>query len=211
MNPEFHPKVHKYHAIIIKYPPVHSYNYRGQIMDSTLHLNDGEKLVLECRPRDALVTFALYRGIIPLIILLILYILLCCIFDSHIGADTDPQEVAYFHKAITLGVMLLFFYFGLLYLINTIAVPQFRYIFTDQRCIIYSGFIGVNKRVIPYNRIADVNIRQGTVEALLSLSTVFIDEQAMNYSNGAWIRGLDMNDAEEITKIVSAHISKKQN
>jgi membrane protein YdbS with pleckstrin-like domain len=180
-------------------------------MDSTLHLNDGEKLVLECRPRDALVTFALYRGIIPLIILLILYILLCCIFDSHIGADTDPQEVAYFHKAITLGVMLLFFYFGLLYLINTIAVPQFRYIFTDQRCIIYSGFIGVNKRVIPYNRIADVNIRQGTVEALLSLSTVFIDEQAMNYSNGAWIRGLDMNDAEEITKIVSAHISKKQN
>jgi hypothetical protein len=33
----------------------------------------------------------------------------------------------------------------------------------------------------------------------------------MNYSNGAWIRGLDMNDAEEITKIVSAHISKKQN
>jgi membrane protein YdbS with pleckstrin-like domain len=179
-------------------------------MDATLHLNDGEKVVLECRPRDALVTFAIYRGIFQMLILLILYIIIG-LLGSNSGAKTNPQYFAFFHKAITFGVMLLFLYGGILYLINTIAVPQFRYIFTDQRCIIYSGFIGVNKRVIPYNRIADVNIRQGTVEALLSLSTVFIDEQAMNYSNGAWIRGLDMYDAEEITKIVSAHISKKQN
>jgi hypothetical protein len=39
---------------------------------------------------------------------------------------------------------------------------------------------------------------------------VFIDEQAMNFSKGAWIRGLDMNDAEESTKVVSRHITRKQ-
>ncbi len=48
------------------------------------------------------------------------------------------------------------------------------------------------------------------MQALIGLSTVFIDEQAMNVQNFDLIPGLKRDTAEQITKIVSKYITKKQ-
>jgi membrane protein YdbS with pleckstrin-like domain len=182
-------------------------------MDTKLQLNEGEKLILESRPLDNLLYYSTFNGVfvIGVIVGIVLISMIYVLSQAAPNPSAmDLASIASTHKWIK-GILLVYLiYVGLIYWSNTITVPQYRYIFTDQRCIIYSGFIGVNKRVIPYNRIADVNIQQGTVEALFKLSTVFIDEQAMNYSQGTWIGGLSINDADEITKIISQHITKMQ-
>ena len=178
-------------------------------METSLQLNEGENLVLECRPQKTLIVNLLFKDIMRTIVLIIFVFIYSLFSDKH-SASLQQLYNSYFPKA--LGIFLIFavVYFGIIYAINAIKVSHFRYILTDQRCIIYSGFIGINKQVIPYNRVADVNIQQGTGEAILGLSSVFIDEQAMNFSNGALLKGLNRDTAEQITKIVSQHSSKKQ-
>jgi uncharacterized membrane protein YdbT with pleckstrin-like domain len=179
-------------------------------MDNLLHLNDGEQLIFECRPQDSLVYYSMYSGVMSLLVPVIIFSILTFFSVSLSSQTVSSQDSALIHKMFVDGMMFLCFYLVILYMINIVALGQYRYVFTNQRCIISSGLVGKNKRIIPYNRIADVKIQQSTVEALMGLSSVFIDEQAMNISRVAWIKGLAMEDAEQITKIVSQHITSEQ-
>ena len=182
-------------------------------MNTGLQLNEGEKLNLECRPLGSLVYHSMFRYSWRIAILVVFYI--CLLFpETQLTAHMTAGQIAdaeSTHKLLVIIVMIFFLYLGLLYIISSITIPQFRYIFTDQRCIIYSGFVSVTKRVIPYNRIVVVDIQQSTIQALLGLSTIFVDEKVMNSYDWARIRGLSMNDAEKISKIISQHITQQQN
>ena len=184
-------------------------------MNNGLQLNDGETLILDCSPEDSLFYSSMCKGIIPVVIVLGIFGILYLI-PPHI--KMTASDIAFTHKIIMCILMTFLFYVGLLYLFFSVATPQFQYILTDQRCIIYSGFVGANKRVIPYNRIVNIKIRQGAIESLFKLSTVIIERQGEIHirrgdifavSARIWIKGLSKNDAEEITKIVSKHITLK--
>ena len=110
-------------------------------------------------------------------------------------------------------------------------VQRCKYIFTNKRCIIYSGF-DKNKRIIPYNRIEKIGIQGEDWCPILSnsqmdhtlgqLLTVAILEKEMSDTGTAsilrWLfvpsrlqtllSGLTRSDAEEILHIVRINIEK---
>jgi uncharacterized membrane protein YdbT with pleckstrin-like domain len=179
-------------------------------MDNSLQLNEGEHLIFECYPQSALVYYSMYCGVFPILVLVIIFSVTTFVSGTLSSQALTPQDAAFFHSLFAHGMMFLCLYIAFLYVINIVALDQYRYVFTDQRCIIYSGLVGKDKKVIPYNRIADVELQQSTVEALMGLSSVFINEQAMNISKLTWVKGLAMKDAEQITKVLSQHITSKQ-
>ena len=179
-------------------------------MDTQFKLGEGEKLELDLKPQKSLILYNTVSnaiGQIVTIVAIFIGVYYKLIYEDHnkMGLSADSMI-----KAAIACVVLIVVIFFFRWFINSIKVGKLRYIFTDQRCVIYSGFIGINKQVIPYNRIADVDISQSTMEAMFSISTLEIDEQAMNVSSDTSVEGLSREDAEAITEVVSKHIVKKQ-
>jgi membrane protein YdbS with pleckstrin-like domain len=185
-------------------------------MNTPVKLNEGEKLELDLKPQGSLTmynTISNLAGELFALIVVTMYAVYKFKTDYYLTKDKVNNIELTSAVMLKLGFIILvvvLLWFGFRWFINSIKVGHMRYVFTDQRCIIYSGFIGVNKQVIPYNRIADVDITQGTFEAMFKISSVEIDEQAMNIASQTYIKGLAREDAEAITDIVSKHISKKQ-
>lgn len=186
-------------------------------MNSSIKLLDGEKIIFECSPQQSLVGYLLIQKSLKMIIKTIIWILLIVGYLYYSLTKNNHTDNVHFSMSnlhigqislLIVAIILLLTVCSYYWL--SIIVSRYKYIFTDQRCLIYSGFIGINKKVIPYNRIADVDILQGTLEALFGISNVLIDEQAMNVANRLFLYGLSMDDAEQVTHVVSDHITKKQ-
>jgi membrane protein YdbS with pleckstrin-like domain len=173
-------------------------------METQFRLNEGEKIEVDVKPDDT--SLAYYLTIRGLIFNVIIAIVASCM-AAAISSDNVPFQIS----KIVLVFLFVVIFLSLISLIgNTIKVPKLRYVLTDQRCIVYSGFIGINKKVVPYNRVADVNITQGSIESMFGFSTVEVDEQAMNFAGITSLIGLSREDAEQITEVISKHITKKQ-
>jgi membrane protein YdbS with pleckstrin-like domain len=177
-------------------------------METGSWLNEGEKVLIERSPRNSLVYYLTfkYSWAVALGVLIINSVMY---FSTSSGANMTAVDISFAasnHEFIIAAMKILLIYVGLVYLLNLINVPQFRYVFTDKSVIINSGVVRVNKRVIPYNTITGVDIRQGTIEVLLGLSSVYIDEEAKDFRKGTWIRGLGGNDVENISEIISQYI-----
>lgn len=171
--------------------------------DSTILFSD-EKNIFECKPQKA---FFFYQFTMSF---LYIFGVLCLIGFMLIG-----RFIEFYHYQLE-GIvspfnLLIGFCIVIIvasYIKSKISIPKMKYVLTNQRCIIYTGFIGNNKNIIPYNRIADVNLRQNTFEAIFGIVTVIINEQ-VGLGRLTNLNGLSMNDADEMLRIISQHITKK--
>lgn len=173
-------------------------------MKPTILLHENEKMLLEVDPKKRLGLYIMLTKT-PHYITLIFSIAFVVLTQSigHINFTESGITNALIHYTvfaiIILGVLLL-----ISYLWCKGLASKHHYFFTNQRCILYWGFWGISQKVIPYNRIADVGMRQNPLRSLLGITAVFIDEQSTMNA----VDGLSMEDANQILHVVSEHISK---
>jgi membrane protein YdbS with pleckstrin-like domain len=87
------------------------------------------------------------------------------------------------------------------------AIQKHWYFITNERCINFAGFWGINKQIILFSNIVDVNVRQNPLETLLGLSSVTVDTPGLavtgRRSRGSIIiAGLTAESAEKISHLI---------
>jgi uncharacterized membrane protein YdbT with pleckstrin-like domain len=102
-------------------------------------------------------------------------------------------------EAVALS-FLLFLILMLCYL--QLVLKKYWYFITNQRCIIFSGFFRIKKRIILLGSITNVSIRQSFLDSSLGTSAVVINVPGMGISNGIVISGLTPESAEKISHLI---------
>lgn len=90
------------------------------------------------------------------------------------------------------------------------------YFITDKRCILYSGAWGMNKKIIPYNRIVDIDLNQNMLRQFFGIAAVALDRSGMGYSSSSsriranvdFIDGLSLDKAEKLQHLISEYMAK---
>lgn len=183
-------------------------------MKPRINLHDHETLLIEGQPRPVLVGYlfiskALFYTILMTIGLTIS--LLNLYNPNYLQVPFGVYEhwiVGHFELILIFFIVLAIL--GFIWAIS--AVNRHWYFLTNQRCIIYSGFWGINKKIIPYNRLADVDMNQNPLRGLFGITAVYFDVQGASLSkssrNSNLIDGLSQDLAEKMTDLISKHISK---
>ena len=187
-------------------------------MKAHVNLHADEKILFECRPKKALMAYIyLTKGFQ---VFIVGPILLCLLYYFFLNAPSSSMG--------SLFQTSLFAFVGIFAAVNLIAYAWLSYVikrhwyyFTNLRCIVYSGYWGVNKKIVPYNRIVDINMNRNPLRAILGLSAIYIVQQgiASAYSQGMGgntqgisanmtiIDGLSPELADKITSLVSQQMS----
>lgn len=182
-------------------------------MKPRINLHADEKMLFECKPDKKLIAYLFFtRGHFYILIPLML-------FASYIFFGT--HFVTIFANWLSYLIVALIAVSALSCAWLTFALNRHWYFFTSSRCIIYSGYWGVNKKVIPYNRIVDINMNRNPMRAILGIAAIYIVQQgvASQYTRGmgqgtqgisanmAIIDGLTPALAEQISDLVSQQMS----
>ena len=84
--------------------------------------------------------------------------------------------------------------------------------FTDKRCIVVRALLSMDKHIIYYNRLSDINMSQTIIERLFNTATITLAELSYNQASGPGnlipINGCTSKEAEQIVELVSQYISK---
>ena len=175
-------------------------------MSRPIKLFEGENILLECHPKSILTEYNTARLSLGYTIGFVIATLFYMDKLKRVPELITESGIA--SRPLTILVFIIIIFMVCVYIKNAVETSKKKYVFTDQRCILVSGFIGTNQNIIPYNRIADVNINQTSFQALWGLTMVILDEQ-VGFGRKTLIQGLSMNDAENITQVISKHITKK--
>ena len=182
-------------------------------MKPRINLHGDEKMLFECCPDKKLIVYLyLIRGHFFIILPLFLYLFYNTIGLS--GFSELSSLIYYFLVAIvTLNITA--------YAWLTFVMNKHWYFFTNTRCIVYSGYWGINKKIIPYNRIVDINMNRNPLRAMLGIAAIYITQQgvASQYTRGfgsktegisanmAIIDGLTPKMANQISDLMSQEMS----
>lgn len=181
-------------------------------MKPNILLFENETLLLEMQPKHSLVNYLLIKkGFNSLLLVPPLFF----VFFLSLAKPT-AVELGLYTFLVIIVTFLVFYVWA------KFAVSKYWYIFTDQRCIFYSGFFNIRKRLVPYQRIVDVEMSQGPLEKLFNIASVKITEQGTstrtNNSRGllfillssdpSAILGLSYSDAEKLANLIGQHIVK---
>lgn len=88
-------------------------------------------------------------------------------------------------------------------------VKQHYYILTNQRCIIYAGKWGINKTILSYKNIIDINMNQNFLHTLFKLCSINLTQANLGFATPVpplILEGLSLQDGEKMTHIISAQI-----
>ena len=181
-------------------------------MPNQLQLLANEKVVFDCRPQGRLVWYLMLQKFA--LFFLILLVVSIGFLTQHTSGTTQayPLATALFPGLTKLATAMFgVFIFVLLvfYLYFSICVARYWYVLTDQRFIQYYGFIGINQTIVPYDRIANVCSNQTTLDALLGLTSVRVDEKLAAFPRVTYIHGLSNEKARKIMAIISEHIARQ--
>ncbi|PHQ82271.1 MAG: hypothetical protein COB66_00610 [Coxiella sp. (in: Bacteria)] len=197
-------------------------------METQLH--EGEEILLNIKPHKKFAWYwALSRIRHVLLILIILAIFFVFSGGDNSGnnasvSQTLEQGKSFFHHygaGVFVGLLVVaVVLFFLIYLWARMATKKYDYCITNQRCILTSGFLSLNKRMIPYSSVNDVNMRTSLVERLFGLTSVYLDSigtmmsgsrfrSGSNSNNTTRLEGITMEDCDKVMEIVSKHISQK--
>jgi len=191
-------------------------------MKPNILLLENEKILFEAKPKKNLATYLIFKALIKVFSLLIIIEIFYngfAIFSGKITNYTVTILIAY-----TGGLFLLYFIISFFWI--RMVITRHWYFLTTQRCILYSGFMGIKKKFIPIYRIIDVNFSQSPIEMLFNIATVNLAEQSSSNSNisygmpkKSWadfinlspsgIVGLSYADAEQFSHLLTAMIVKK--
>lgn len=169
-------------------------------MKPKIKLLDNEEILLELQPNHRLALYIVLKKMSLFFVAGVFLVIYANIQKKDINLSVFFQTVA-----------LLFIIFFLCFFWLRFMVSRHWYFITNQRVILYYGFLGMNMRSIPYNRIIDVNFSQNLYEKLLKIASVNLAEQSSNFSqtNPSLISGLSLDQAEELAHIINEKITKK--
>lgn len=192
-------------------------------MNQNIQLHANEKILLTLKPKHSA---SLYLAItntgayfLPLMIILFVFTILPANNGHDVSLTTALKQIITLLAANIWWIIPLFIIISLIsYFWSKYAVSQYQYTITNQRIINYSGFWGINCKIIPYERIVDVDLKQNPLQRLLGISSVFIGEQniLINANNARQrqrnannLVGLSPSEAAQALQIISEQISRK--
>lgn len=98
------------------------------------------------------------------------------------------------------------------YLWRVLLLYTHTYLFTETRCIIIHKLFSIDRHIVYYNRLNDVNLRQSLIDRVFNTATVTMAELSYNQSTGVGnlvtIKGCTPEEAQWIVEFVSRHTEK---
>lgn len=186
-------------------------------MNNKLKLHDDEKILLELKPS---------RGSVPYFFLVrcwhvgFIILFFAIFFSSSIKQDNAELTSLVSGLGATAGLIILavlacLVVLGLLY--TKMCINGYDYVITNQRCILKYGFISLNKRIIPYGQINDIDMRSNALERMFGFGSVYIDCTATVLSsnrnraanNTCRMEGLTMDECEQAMHAMSECLAKR--
>jgi hypothetical protein len=172
-------------------------------MKPEIQLNPGETLLYETQPKQVLATY----NILFLILMLPVFMLMGCIavylkYSAAVFSESLSYSVTLAHAdgaliIETFIVILIFVYCWL-----NLAIKKYWYFITNERCIKFSYFGGVNKQIVLFSDIVDVDISQNMLQTLFGIRSVIINAPVMRPAGKVVIAGLTAESAEKISNII---------
>ena len=181
-------------------------------MKPKIKLHENEEIIIDCRPKNSLIAYLFFSKIFGQLFTIVFFIIFF-LSDRHNGLLSDLTSLESGIRShilltllVTAGLALLFVFWAVA------AVRKHHFFFTNQRCIVYAGFWGINKKVLPYKSVVDVDLRQNPFRALFGITAVYLDQKGLGFrsrrrQNCVTVDGLDHATAEKIVDLVSGHIS----
>ena len=160
-------------------------------------LNTNEQVLLEVQPdRKIAAYWLLKKSFVWAMILIVGYIG----FAHGIFAYTDKP-------ILTTVLILILILAGCWLWINFLRQWQW-YIITNQRCILYWGFLTINKKLIPHDRIVDIDMQQSLLERLLGIGSVTLNVPSISLNtkgkqqNLLILAGLPKETCEQVLALI---------
>ena len=141
--------------------------------------------------------------------LLLIILILASILNSYTEKVTSTTSPGVYITLGTIFVLVLIFN----YFFTKKSIKGYKYIITNKKkVIIIYGFLGKNKRIIPYHQISDINQSSNFIENLMGYSTIYIDSTSFSANRTRAnkktqkMEGLTDENADHIMGIISKYI-----
>ena len=179
-------------------------------MKPKIMLHEGEEILFEERPSDKYIKVLFLSRAWHLLCFAIIIVVALAYHSKDLNLSAG---VGILPTVIGVIIVILLVVLAGLYYLSKAAMKRHWYFLTNQRIILYSGFISINKKYIPYSRVADVNITQNLFHRLVGLSRVRVDETMAggfsrrgNLAGVNFVDGLTAEDADKFAHFVSQHM-----
>ena len=180
-------------------------------------LHSGETILAQAKPNASVSLYWLISriGRSALSILILLALLYFQTPDKgHLHLNIPALSLLSHTTIVTLAIA------GLLLAIYALfhyAAKNYQYVVTSERVILTYGFLSINTRVIPYNKINDINVRASFFERLFGLASVNIDcigtmlssNRRRAGNNTTTMEGLTPEQCNHMLEVVSEQMTKK--
>ena len=179
-------------------------------MKPNIQLHEGETVLIETQPKQAVIWYWIVMGALRWVLILVLLFGLTLAQGQSLGYFS----LLYGHPLGYAGLIVIIV--ALVYLWLSAASKKHWYFVTNERCINFSGFFGINKQIILFANVVDVNVRQNPLENFLGISSVIIDVPGLmlprRRSRGSLaIMGLTPEDAEKISHLIGEKMRDNAN
>ncbi len=180
-------------------------------MEPNILLHDGETILIRTQPQAKVVWYWLVSRAFRWLLLIIIFGWAFVINGANLFRGVLSSALAPHFEVF--AILLLLILFGVIYFWLDNLRKKHWYFVTSERCINFSGFLGINKQIIQFNNIVDVNIRQNVLENMLGISAVILDAPGISYSGRGRgtiaIVGLSPEEAENIAHVISDKMRKQ--
>lgn len=141
-----------------------------------IHIADDETVLTSYSPKLSVAGYWVFSRFGRLSILLLFFIVAMIFQPGSMHMKMQVIDVMFAKVGGVPGlgmIILLLFALGYVFLLN--AAKSYKYIITNQRVILTYGFLSINSRSIPIDKIADINVRASFFERLFGLASLQID------------------------------------
>lgn len=151
-----------------------------------------EKLLLTCIRNDRFAIYQLIKLMIATLPLLIIILLFSINFLKIFNIDANV-----FYYAVSGFFLIIFIIY---YLLSSYINKAYCYFFTDQRCVICFDFFIHDQKIVLYDRIFSLEIKQNLLESCLGIASIYINTQNPCF---LCLTGLLKSQAEHIIAIIN--------
>lgn len=124
--------------------------------------------------------------------------------DTLSGMSLDVEIISLIAIAIILSFVINYFY-------TYLYTKNADYILTNKKIYLRSGILSIDKKIILYRSVADLNLNQSFLARIFGLGSLRIDEYAGNTTNRHLIKGLKIDQLEHILKLISQNVQSAKN
>ena len=182
-------------------------------------LQENEKILLEFKPKPSMAWYLLLSRAWHVLLLLVVLAVMTSFsppgsVDAAGNVSFEPLLHHYGMVILVLLVIIGYFWFRQ-------VIRSYDYVITNQRAILRYGFLSLNKRIIPYSQVNDVNLSASFFERMFGLGSVYIDCLGTVFSavgfnrnraanNTTRLEGLALEECEQVLQAISKELSNRR-